>query len=568
MRRRYLAKVIFEEVPTRVAIGVAALIGSAIFLQIFGFPYLLGTSPYWSHPHGDAAMTLMGWNYFIHDAWHWPLGLTKLTNPPEGVNILFFDTIPLIAIPCKLLVPVLGTHWNPYGLWHGAIYVLQAVFGVLLARRLGIRSLAGAIGVALLCTTMSMFLLRFYHEDLNGQFLLALLNYARSVPSTPARSLVAGWVACLVVSLLIQPYLTAMVATIAIAAHVRLAASHPRRVIASVSCVAVALAVAWFAVGYRFPVPTDAEAADFGVTSMNALSPFVPLPNTTSFASSVSATVVQDATGFQWEGQNFLGFGVLPLLFIAVTVGARTSLSLLRKHKALGVALLVLAIYSFGPCWYVGNHALVNLSSLAHALPNALRTFRATGRFFWVVAYALTFGSVVVVTRRFGRRGLVLVVTLAVVQLADSSATRRLIARDMADPWERYADWTTWQDVLPTYQHLVLYPSWYCWGAMDAGEPTMRAEREIEFMAAEDGLTTNHARTGRVLTDCSLGRVEPDAVKQLVLAPDTLYVFLQPAYDVAIVASIGEEHCTDFRGGWLCAHDRPTLPTELALHSR
>jgi len=63
---------------TRVAIVTAALVGSAIFLQIFGFTYLLGTSHCRTHPHGDAAMTLMGWNYFIHDAWHWLRRLDEL----------------------------------------------------------------------------------------------------------------------------------------------------------------------------------------------------------------------------------------------------------------------------------------------------------------------------------------------------------------------------------------------------------------------------------------------------------------------------------------------------------
>jgi len=565
---RSLARALLDEASTGVSVVAAALVGLGLFVQIFGTGYLLGTSPYWSYPHGDAGMTLTGWSYFIHDGWHWPLGDTKLTNAPGGVNILFFDAIPGLAIPAKLLVPILGTSWHPYGLWHGAVYVLQAVFGALLVRRLGVRSLLGAVAAAVLCTTMSAFLMRFYHEDLNGQFVLlwALLNYARSVRATSTRSLIAGWVACLCASLLIQPYLTAMVAPIAIAAHVRLAPQDRVRALQSAAWAGASLVVTWWAVGYVIPTPTDAEAADFGATSMNLLSPLVPFHST--LAPRALSTVAQDGTGFQWDGQNFLGVGVLALLVLAVTTGARTSLALVRRHKVLAGVLLALAVYALGQRWYVGKHVLVDLS-FVDGLPNALRTFRATGRFFWTVGYALALGSMVVVTRRFGRRGVVAAAVLAVLQLVDTSASRSVISGAMADPWEHYADWATWQAVLPAYQKLAMYPSWYCWGAIDPGEPTLRAQREIELLAAQNGLATNHARTGRVLTDCSLGQADPSALGESGLAPDTLYVFLRPAYDEDAIARVGKDHCAEFGGGWVCARERPSLPSPMifALHA-
>lgn len=559
-----VARACFGDAPTSVALAAAGLLGLALFVRIFGMGYLLGTSAYWSYPHGDAAMTLTGWNYFIHDGWHWPLGTTKLTNAPEGVNILFFDAIPGVAIPAKLLVPLLGTHWHPFGIWHAAVYVLQAIFAVLLVRRLGVRSLSGAVAAALLCLTMSAFLLRFYHEDLNGQFVLlwALLNYARSVRSTSTPSLIAGWVACLGASLLIQPYLTAMVGAVAVAAHVRLAATDRVRALQSAACAVASLAVTWWTVGYVFAVPTDGEVLGFGVTSMNLLSPWVPLHS--ALVPGAPSMVVQDGTGFQWDGQNFLGVGVLALLLLAVTAGARTSLALVKGHKALAFVLVTLAVYALGQHWYFGTRAVVDLA-FVDSLPNALRTFRATGRFFWTVGYAIAIGSLVVVTRRFGRRGVAAALALATLQLVDSSACWTVISGATAEPWERYADWTTWQDVLPAYRKLAMYPSWYCWGATDPGEPTLRAERDIEFLAAVNGLQTNHARTGRVVTDCSRGVVDPGTLGQSGLAPDTLYVFLRPAYDDDAIARIGKDHCAEFGAGWLCAEGRPTVPSAMTF---
>lgn len=554
-QRQRTLRFLLDDAPQAVALASAALVGVALFLRIFGWKYALGASAYWSWPHGDAGMTLTGWNYFIHDRWHWPLGKTTLANSPAGVDILFFDAIPLVAIAGKLLVPVLGTHWHPYGLWHCAVYGLQGLFAALLVRRLGVRGLVGALAAAALCVSSTAFLLRFYHEDLDGQFVLlwALFAYACSVPSASPRWLIANWVACACVSLLVQPYLTAMVVLVAIAAHARLASSRPALALRSASIVGVALAATWFVAGYCAPVPTDAEASAFGVASMNLLSPLVPMH---SALLPRAAAVAQDGTGMQWDGQNFLGVGVLGLALLAAFGGARAVGRALRSHVALASMLGVLAVYSLGHRWYLGKHGIVHFA-FVESLPSSLRTFRATGRFFWTVGYAVAIASMVLVIRRYGRRGVVAAAMLASLQLVDSTPWWTLIATETAEPWTRHADWEAWRSVLPHYQKLALYPSWYCWGADDPGDPMLGAEREIELMAAESGVAVDHSRTGRVLVDCSKGRIDTASLARSGLAEGKLYAFFRPVYGRADIERLGRAHCTDFRHGWLCARDAP-----------
>jgi hypothetical protein len=62
---------------------------------------------------------------------------TKLLNAPEGANIAFTDSIPLVALALKPF-----RHWLPIGFhyigaWHTVAYILQAVAAVFLVRSVG-----------------------------------------------------------------------------------------------------------------------------------------------------------------------------------------------------------------------------------------------------------------------------------------------------------------------------------------------------------------------------------------------------------------------------------------------
>lgn len=61
---------------------VAALFGLATFVIVYGPGQLLGTNAYWQLPQADERMALMGYRYFLHDTWHWPLFVNQTVNVP------------------------------------------------------------------------------------------------------------------------------------------------------------------------------------------------------------------------------------------------------------------------------------------------------------------------------------------------------------------------------------------------------------------------------------------------------------------------------------------------------
>ena len=540
-----------DEAPARVVLGVSALAGALLALRTFGLHYVLGNSAFWSWPGGDAAMMLTGWNYFVHEPWHWPLGQTYGTNGAAGINILYLDTIPLVAVLGKLGRSFFGGTWHPYGLWHAAVYVLQAVFATLLARTLGIKSLVGGLGVALLALSMHMFTQRFYHEGLNGHFVLlwALLAYFRTSRSRRPRALAAEWAACLACSVLLHPYLGAMTAALALAAFVRLATEDLHRAAVVSAAVTAMVVMSLVAFGY-IPQAVPPSPGLFGVASMNVLSLALPLHS--ALAPKLPTVAVQDMTGVQWDGNAFLGFGVWALLLASLLLASRAVREHLKRHKWLVVTLLLFALYAPSNRAWLGTKRLWSYELPAWVVP-AFDNLSATGRFFWPVAYAILFAACAVVHRRFGKRGTMAIGAAAMLQLADNTALAHVVTADLAAPRKRELDWDAWQTKLASEAKVNIYPSFWCWpGGPPFPEREIMAGRELELIASALGAHTNAGRTGRHITDCAKELPERTSAAAGALRDGEVYVFFKPAYSSEIMTTLGVERCTEMGDAFVC----------------
>jgi hypothetical protein len=222
--------------------------------------------------------------------------------------------------------------------------------------------------------------------------------------------------------------------------------------------------------------------------------------------------------------------------------------------------LAVLTIYALGPRWFVGKRLVLEYP-VSGELRRLVGTFRATGRFFWPVGHAIAIGSAALVTRRLGRRGVVIVAAAAVVQLVDATAYAKIVRDNTQNAWEHRTDWEFWESLMRRHRRLALYPAWYCWGPLAPEERILNAEREMEFIAARDGLAANHAHMGRVITDCSSGTADLAKLEHDGLEPATLYVFFRAAFGDEVVARLGAERCTPFSDGWACsANQGPERP--------
>lgn len=405
----------------------AALLGLVAFLLWAGPRLLDPTFDGWLKG-GDRAMHTVGWWYFRNSPWGMPLGI----NPHNGLelsnSVALSDSLPLMALPFKLLAPLLPATFQYWGIWLLLSMILQAVFGWALARELRLSRLTSLIFAAFVIL-MPAFLFRLpLHMALASHWVLlaGLYLYARQVP--PPRYL---WPLLLAVTAAIHAYLLAMVAAIWLASLLQRGLISLGTAI-EVLGAAVATAIVLWAAG--FFMPSTLAAAGFGFYRLNLLSFLDP------FGWSRLLPALPH-TLYDYEGMVFLGLGGLLLSGMALVFAA----PLLRRaftDRWMPLLLVMIALVAFA----VSDRPVIGELELGTIpLPAGLlqlaAVFRASGRMVWPPMYLLLLTVFVLLDRRFGARRLVVMASLALtVQVADMSAAWQAFARSIA-PVQH--DWST-----------------------------------------------------------------------------------------------------------------------------
>ena len=91
---------------TRGGVLLAALLGAAAFLIVYGQTPLHVTNDAWimaGYDETDIIQHYSGWLAFRNSDWSFPLGLASDMACGEGTYISFTDSVPWVAIVCKLL---------------------------------------------------------------------------------------------------------------------------------------------------------------------------------------------------------------------------------------------------------------------------------------------------------------------------------------------------------------------------------------------------------------------------------------------------------------------------------
>lgn len=450
-----------------------------LFPADFLFPV---ADPPW-RPVGDAAQHIIAQRYLIADAWRWPPTLAANLDTQEGgLNTAFADSIPAMALALKAIRAWLPEGFHGIGLFYGVSWALQPVAAVWALRGAGERRLLPALAVALAALSMPAWIGRFGHAALSGHFLIlaGLGLYFRLVAAPDQDEPPHGlWIAAgglQVLALLVHPYLAVMtLALLAAVPATRLLRGEPfvadgLRVTVCVLVVVVVMAGFGYLGAYG--------DGGYGTFAMNLLSPVWPAG---SGIIGWPWSPQLDATGHGgWEGYNWLGLGLLAGL--AVGILARpidASESLWRSHAGLTLALLALTAIAVTHRIGFGTGLVLDLGEV----PAPLEQFRASGRFFWPVAYALLVGTIILLARIWP----VLCIGFAIMQFVDAAPLRAAIAEWAGDrqPWSVEAP--ALRAALAESSSLTLLPSWPCIEKA-TGDATYALLLEVLALASERGV--------------------------------------------------------------------------------
>jgi hypothetical protein len=443
-----------------------------------------------------------------------------------GSSIVFTDSIPLLALLFKLVRAALPDHFQYFGLWMLACYLLQAIFAWLLSGLATRRVAARLVITALFVLSPLLPDRAIGHYALMAHWLVlaALYLYVRA----PARLANASWCLLICGAALIHAYLLYMVLAVAVADAARRrwvdrTAMTLDTVRSTLIIVAALLATMWAAGYFRIPASSfSGGAAYYGryAANLNALwnpqwgSLFLPgLP------------VI---AGAEYEGFNYLGFGVLAMLPVAAFAWwrARPHPAARRYVPLAAVALLLWAIaLSNQIAW--GDRILFTIP-LPDAMLELAAMVRASARLVWVGYYALVLAVVAIIVMSFPARTATAILALGLgLQIADLSP--RYIALNgyfrehfIDEPAQRADSLPSpfWNVAAGHYRTILFVPSL----------PVPPNFAAISLFAADHGMRINTGSFARFATERVAGATfkREQALAAGRLDQEALYVLRPP----------------------------------------
>ncbi|MBK5969022.1 MULTISPECIES: DUF6311 domain-containing protein [Thiorhodovibrio] len=502
--------------------AAGAILGLIFYVVIYGVARLDPANIGWLM-QGDAATHYLGWAFFRHEPWSFPLGALHRYGLEIAASIVYSDSIPILALLFKPFSSWLPEPFQYTGLWILLCCLLQGALAALLLRRFSDNLPFVLLGTGFFLLSPIMVIRsggQFAgHFSLLGQWLIlaALLLYFSD------RLRAAGWFWGLLIALaaLTHAYLAVMVAAIGVASLSRgllqdTAFGIVALLRALIPMLLLPLVAMWLA-GYF--VIGGYSGGGAGFYSMNLLAPF--LPTVTLQSAFLPSHPV--ATAGQYEGFNYLGLGVLLLLALALATTLRQWREVARSYRfwlpLVGVCVL-LTLYALSPRITLGTQTLLELPYPA----SVVEVFRATGRMFWPVHYALILFALIGAQRIANQRLLIAIVAAALLlQWQDLRLIvyHRSTMKDAAAVYQSPFQGAFWSRAAAPYDRVLLVP------------PTFSVHDFVPFAdyAARHQLGINIAYYGRPPSAAAQAQRD-QAVRDFlagIVDPDALYIITQPA---------------------------------------
>lgn len=520
MTAKKIAKVVANRisklrlVPTGLlGLGVSLTLGISFAIATFGLPFILGTTSFWQTEVDDVTQYIAGFNMYFTAPWQYPLLSFNSLNYPQGTSATFVDAIPLYALLLKLLLPASLAPFNPYGFWVALCFTLQAICAWWISRELRVSSWGFLISLVVVFLVSPALMARLGHISLMSHWIIlfALGLYIRSCRTQSMQAM--AWAALLIPAFYVNIYLFAMASGIYFVTLLSAGTLPVRRTLVAFALPFVGLIATLFITLLPLPVGEVTREWGFGYYSMNFLAPIL--------GGSLFQVHAKDVLG-QYEGFNYLGLGVLLALIAALYICRVEKWMFFRRHWQLFVLLMVFTAYSLSSEVYFGSIQVLTIK-YPKIFDFITSQFRASGRFFWPVGYAIAIFALFFLHRRLRPRAFfVVALMLVLLQLGDLKDRYSILKTTANRPAVPQMDYSLWDKTLGhEVQTLYFYPKFKC-GAHpphDSLLPTMK-------YASERGYNLSTGYIARYTPRC-------DGIEEEIAASavkNSAYIFVKKEY--------------------------------------
>lgn len=503
--------------------GLLLVVALLHFALVMGPSLLLPGSYEWLMGD-DRANHYLGWSFFRHEPWRYPLGRIDRLIHPMGTTIVQTDSLPLLALFFKPISSLLPPDFQYFGLWVLLSFYLQALLGFALLRRLCLAAPAAAAG-ALLYLLSTAQIWRVVHMALSAHFVLlwAFLLYLRA--HRERRTPVIGLVLLNLFTAAVHPYLLFLTLALSAPTYLRGLSDSPRRALMGAAALAVSLWACLHALGF-FQIGSLTDRG-FGAYSADLLT-FV---NPMRWGRLLPA--LPQGPG-AYEGYCYLGAGTLALCLAFVGLRGHRRLGPVRPHAWFGLALLSLTMLALSSKIRMAGHLIVDLSRPYQLLGPIPGIVRSSGRLIWPAYYLLLTVVLVGVGRSLPARRAALVFLLSAgLQAFDIwplIEDRREIMN--AVHW-KVPGAVTWlrAPLSPGLRALELVPPLIKSGRILCGKEwgeDSPAYYSASYLAATRGWTLNSGITSRIDEEDAKRRCEQARLSLSAPRKDTLYLVRTP----------------------------------------
>jgi len=400
--------------------SVGGLVGVVFFAYFYGLGILNPGNVQWLLNGNDLEQHYMGWVFYRDAPWSFPLGMMDQLPYPYEIPLTYTDSIPLFAIPFKLLSFLLPETFQYLGLYGLLSFFLQGALGALIVRKFTSNKIAIIIA-AIFFVAAPVFVSRMYiHTALASNWLILLgiaaVLYRHAIVKLGVIKEVLVWSSILTLLVLVHPYYLAMTGIFWVAYLVLTFQKQWRRIIPLAVIPPVVMLLVFWIIG-GFSLGGSSGAGGLELYGFNLLAPI----------DSLGWSRLVPAQGLvHGESFNFFGIGAIILMVLAAFIFVKDSLykSLFNRLKndkrfiVAGLLFVCLFIASMGTVIRLGSTVLVDISVVVPGfIQGVWGFFRASGRLFWPIFYLLLISALGIVMWSLRRQPRVLIGLLLVVGL-------------------------------------------------------------------------------------------------------------------------------------------------------
>lgn len=447
-------------------LAISIVLNLIIFQLSYGFQIIIPTNINWLMTvYHDWGQHYLGWAYFRAEPWHFPIGSIENYNFPAGTNVGFTDSIPLLAIIFKLFSFLLSDTFQYFGIWFLSCHLLLGYFTFKLLN-LFTKNYILIVVAVLLVSYNPIILYRALHPALCAQWLLvaSMYFYLRNTSKENVHKINKKQLFILVLSALINPYLFLMVFGFAVILPFKNYYFDKlislKQVFLYIFSGLFIVFVSWLLVGMvSFSTTKTMEVQNsYGLYGFNLNSFY----NSSGWSSFFQA--LKTYSPRQYEGFSYLGLGIFILIIISsiylIYIVSKKSLHIKKYYKLFPFFLLIFIATIFA----ITNKVTINNTLLFdYYLPEIIlkigNVFRASGRFIWILFYAILFYFlwILIKSKIPEKAKILLMILICSIQFYD---TKLLLSKNLqpGDYKVLPLNEDKWTEISSNFQKIITYP--------------------------------------------------------------------------------------------------------------